>query len=380
MPNKGGPRRIQKPYVDAGLLHTCFEKRKDLLTNMQAYEHISSACAPDPKALLSLQPLWSGLVVLEPSGSIHPQPMRQALLSLLSEFPELNTSKHSGSVWCNLKVERLNCMLAHVRKLARPNADNGPVVAKLTASEYVKLKAGFEQLDLDGLEKPIKLPVEEAPTEALEKATSSKAPAGALEKTTSSDAPTKRAGKAKRSLTKTSSDVTMDSQGLPMLFKSPDPKTKKRPSSALEKANPAEDLQMVSLQRPGSRLHEAMGYGLGKPMGKAKAKANLVLKKPSTKNPGKGKAASTGLGKDTAGSGRQQWGSINQTNAKKPERSYLEGKYPGGSKHLIVEVTAKQSTHYKAIIGKIRESLEKDWITKAEALEMRAQLLEKYGS
>ena len=182
--------------------------------------------------------------------------------------------------------------------------------------------------------------------------------------------------RAKRTLTKTTSDVTMDSQGLPMLFKSPGPKTKKRPSSALEKASPAEDLQMVSLQRPGSRLHEAMGYGLGKPMGKAKAKANLVLKRPSKK----GKAASTGLGKDAASSGRQQWGSINQTNAKKPERSYLQGKYPGGSKHLIAEVTAKQSTHYKAIIGKIRQSLEKDCGTKAEALEMRAQLLEKCGS
>ena len=75
-------------------------------------------------------------------------------------------------------------------KLARPNADNGPVVAKLTASEYVKLKAGLEQLELDGLEKPIKLRVEGAPTEALEKASSSKAPAGALEKATSSDAQT----------------------------------------------------------------------------------------------------------------------------------------------------------------------------------------------
>ena len=192
MPNKGGPRHIQKPYVDAKMLHTCFEKHKDLLKDMHAYDHISSACAPDPKALLSLQPLWSGLVGLEASGSTHPQPMRQALLSLLGEFPELNTSKSSGSVWCNLKVERLNCMLAHVRKLARPNTDNGPVVAKLTASEYAKLKAGLEQLELDGLEKPIKLPVEEAPTEALEKASSSKAPAEALEK---ADAP--RSGKGK---------------------------------------------------------------------------------------------------------------------------------------------------------------------------------------
>ena len=146
---------------------------------------------------------------------------------------------------------------------------------------------------------------------------------------------------------------------------------------ALEKARPAEDLQLVSMQRPGSRLHEAMGYGLKKPKAKAKAKANQ--KKPSAKNPGEGKAAGTGLGKDTSGS-REQWVSINQTNAKKPQRSYLQGKYAGGSKHLIVEVTAKQSLHYMAIVGKIRESLEKYWIAKPEALEMRAQLLNKYGS
>ena len=35
-------------------------------------------------------------------------------------------------------------MLAHVRKLARPNVDIGPVVGKLTSAEYVKLKAGLE--------------------------------------------------------------------------------------------------------------------------------------------------------------------------------------------------------------------------------------------
>ena len=261
-------------------------------------------------------------------------------------------------------------MLAHVRKLGRPNADIGPVVGKLTSAEYVKLKAGLEQLQLEGLEKPIELPVEKAPAEALEKGSSSSPQLG------------EKSGKAKRKLTTHSSDATVDSDGLPHLFKSPDPKTMKRPASALEKAGPAEDLQLVSMQRPGSRLHEAMGYGLKKPKAKAKpgkAKAKANQKKPSAESLGKGKAAATGLGKDKSG-GRQQWVSINQTNAKMPERSYLQGKYSGGSKHLIMEVTAKQSPHYMAIIGKIRESLEKDWITKPEALEMKAQLLSKYGN
>jgi hypothetical protein len=43
----------------------------------------------------------------------------------------------------------------------------------------------------------------------------------------------------------------------------------------------------------------------------------------------------------------------------------------GGKMHLIVEISAKMSPHYKALIGKIREALEKDNLTKEEALSMR---------
>eukprot|EP00435_Cladocopium_sp_Y103_P038728 s2064_g10.t1 len=51
----------------------------------------------------------------------------------------------------------------------------------------------------------------------------------------------------------------------------------------------------------------------------------------------------------------------------------------GGKLHLIVETSAKMSPHYKALIGKIREALEKDSLTKEEALSMRARLLKQYG-
>ena len=84
-----------------------------------AYEHLSSSSSPAPKALVDLQALWSDLLDLEPSGMIHSQPLRQVLLSLLVDVPALNTTDQSGQVWCNLKVERLNCMLTHCRKLQR---------------------------------------------------------------------------------------------------------------------------------------------------------------------------------------------------------------------------------------------------------------------
>ena len=62
-----------------------------------------------------------------------------------------------------------------------------------------------------------------------------------------------------------------------------------------------------------------------------------------------------------------------------PRDSDVEGG-KGGKMHLIVEISAKMTPHYKALIGKIREALEKDNLTKEEALSMRAKLLEQYGS
>ena len=42
--------------------------------------------------------LWAGLLDLEPSGFIHSQPLRQALLSLLAENPDINLGNILG--WC----------------------------------------------------------------------------------------------------------------------------------------------------------------------------------------------------------------------------------------------------------------------------------------
>ena len=118
-----------------------------------------------------------------------------------------------------------------------------------------------------------------------------------------------------------------------------------------------------------------MGYGLEKPKPKpkvasAKPKAAKGMKRPSAHV----------LERGTQPGKMQKWESLSQTHGSKPERAYIQGNVNGGAKHLIVQVTAAQSPHYLAIIGKIREALEKDSLTKEEALEMRAGLLARYGS
>ena len=161
-------------------------------------------------------------------------------------------------------------------------------------------------------------------------------------------------GKGKRKLAPRISDVSLDSEGFPGMFSSPS-----------KKARTASSSQVMCLRRAGSRLHAAMGYSLEKP----KPKTNL----------GKGKSK-PGKALADEPKEREPWVDLKQTDANKPQpRSYLQGRVEGGKLHLIVEVAQNMPTHYLAIIGKIRCALEKDNLTKAEALAMRKDLLEKYS-
>ena len=218
---RGGARNPPKPWIDVGLFYDCLKKHGQLLKNLGSYEHISSSTAPHPKALLDLQPLRSDLVNLEPSGMIHSQLLRQALLSLLVD------------------------MLA----------------GKLTRVQY--------QCLMEGLEK-IKVKEEEEEEEGEEEEEE-----GVLGK----------AYAAQRQLVPRDSDVTMGSEDIPDMFKSPAPKKAKKGGSGLEKPSPSaasglekpppsaasglekpspSSSKLVSQQRPGSRLRAAIGYGLEK--------------------------------------------------------------------------------------------------------------------
>ena len=114
-------------------------------------------------------------------------------------------------------------------------------------------------------------------------------------------------------------------------------------------------------------------------MEKPKPKPKVAAAKPKAAKGMKRPSAHI-LERGTQPGKRQRWESISQTHGSKPERAYIQGNVNGGAKHLIVQVTAAQSPHYLAIIGKIREALEKDSLTKEETLEMRAGLLARYGS
>ena len=88
-------------------------------------------------------PLINALVDIEGSAEIHPHGVRSALLHLITEKPELNTSKYN----VNFRAERLGVLLHHVRKLAR-NKPTPSVVSALTAQEFQELTETLKKVQL----------------------------------------------------------------------------------------------------------------------------------------------------------------------------------------------------------------------------------------
>ena len=233
---KGGARHFPKPYIDSGLLYKVLADNVLVLKNLGSYEHVSKANCPCPKGLVHTIGLWKSVLKLEPSGEVHPQPLRTALISLLAERPELNCTSSSGQVWANLRMERISCILFHVRKLGRDGLTSA--AAKLCRDDFSLLQPGLKLLEIpDALEKvpkPVALPLEKG----------------------------RAAENSNRKLKKENSDVSMDSKGFPKMFEDSNAGTPKKTGTSsgaamcIARRRPG---QMVSLEKDG--LQAALGYG-----------------------------------------------------------------------------------------------------------------------
>ena len=195
------------------------------------------------------------MLKLEPSAEVHPQPLRTALISLLAERPELNCTSSSGQVWANLRMERISCILFHVRKLGREGAT--AAAAKLCRDDFPLLQQGLRLLEIpDALEKapkPVALPLEKG----------------------------REAEDSRRKLKKENSDVSMDSNGFPQMFANSPAGTpnKTGTSSAAVCIARRRPGQMVSLEKDG--LQAALGYGKKASIcfGKGNEKASICFGK-----------------------------------------------------------------------------------------------------
>ena len=406
--SRGGARHKAKAYIDPSLLLQVMGNHGDLLADLGSYESRNKQGAVDPAGLVRCLPLVKGLLGVCPRAEVPSAPLRQALLSLLTSMPEVNKSKFNGSTWSSLKAERLTTLFAHVRRLKRDNDQMRICAAKLSGSSYTSLQEAIGM---------VTLPEEEEPLEKGEEAS--------LKKEIAAKPPLQK-GKA-------ADEISVDSHGVPLIFCTPDKagSSSSRPkpfinrregtmvhrhsSQALQKAlgygttEPAAALAKGKVPaktlpkgkgKSNNASAKALGKGKGdkaaaKALAKGKGKGKKASAKALAKGKRDGKASAKALGKGKASAkalakGQKRplekgsegpWYALRKTNAKKPKRTYITGVLAPGSGHprkLIVEVPATWSSQHDLICNKIMKALEKDSLSKAEALKMREELVAAY--
>ena len=190
------------------------------------------------------------------------------------------------------------------------------------------------------------------------------------------------------------SGASLDSDGMPNMFATPDKKSPKKEKStaivhkpsdtkwkrpgAMCKANPLEKRKLKEAKESESSggksdsLKRKMGYG-SKTMKRPASKKDKPLKKEASSKKGKPLKKRQASNIDP----HQTWTHLSVCNATYPERSYITGCQKGSTQRmLIVEVPAKWTKDYKGVIGKLKKAIEQG-STKAEALELRSKLVKK---
>lgn len=227
---KGGARHKPAPIVDPHVLAAVFGKFKSSIADFGIYEHVSVNQACKGNGLVAHYDFLKAMLTLCPSGDMPGNSARTALLTVICNAPEMNSTIYNSAVWAGMRCERLGCMLNHLRRLAREGGRFKQAAMAMTGPDLAKLKTLVSMLDVsecglvaDGLASGMLGSDDDATIEEHE--------------------PKPR----KRLLTKTASDVSqisVDSQGFPaMLEPASSSKAPKRLSSS-------------SLQKPTSCIEE----------------------------------------------------------------------------------------------------------------------------
>ena len=395
---KGGSRHTKKPEVDVGLLLKVLTEHSSLVQNLGAYEHIGRSQSCHPKGIVKVLPLAKGLIKLSETGEIHSSCLRSALMNLLMAQPNLNDSIYNGAVWCGSRVERIGVILFHMRRLKFASSEMKLATAHLTGADLQKVQEVLALMVQ-------KSEIEDGPLPLVQREDSDGEP------------------EPKRQLKKEISDVSLDSNGLPNCFNSPQDKGTGAAASSLSKGDAgaasslskgnagvasslakgsAKEMDRPSFlrrrtgqhivqettQEENKNLQDALGFG-GKKKADSKKKKKVepkakTLKKPAASLTKGGPKASLSKGtlKETLSKGseeRKPWKRLTWTQTKKaPWRAYISGSHKPNALakdcRLIVECTLKRHMKYLDVLGKIYEKLETEHLTKEEALQLRTEL------
>jgi len=117
-----------------------FGKFATAIADLGPYEFISRTQACHGRGLVALIDLLQAIVELCPGAELATGAAKQALLLLVVQRPEINTSKYNNGIWAGLRVERLATILNHLRRISREPGRLAQVASKVTGPEFAQLK------------------------------------------------------------------------------------------------------------------------------------------------------------------------------------------------------------------------------------------------
>ena len=204
--SKGGARHKPAPVVDPLILAALFGKYKASICDFGIYEHISVNQAVKGNGLVAHYDFLKAMLTLCPSGDMPGTSAKTALLTVICQAPDMNTTIYNTAVWAGMRCERLGCLLNHVRRLAREPDRLKQAAMSMTGAELSKLK---------GLMAMIQIGSDTSLANGLASGVCSDDDATVDEHTV--------AKPKKRLLVKTASDasqISVDSQGFPSILES----------------------------------------------------------------------------------------------------------------------------------------------------------------
>ena len=357
--------------MDVDILYSIFEKNADGLMNLGAYEGISKAWSVDYGGLVVNHKLLLALVQVCPTCNPHETALRKAMTRFLLNRPKANQTSFKGEIWIGLRVERVGVILHHLRKAAREK-DFSAAVLRLPAKQVSVLKCLLDHVRVEG--------------DGLSRADGSEVLALC-------DADMEEAGEETYPW-----DVPQTPPSVQKGEKRPRPQSPEvsfmRRRVGQKCGSPQVDREALQEALTGQSASRAQGTAKAKAVPKGKAKAEA---KPKALPKAKAKAKANAKAKAQAKAGakekrvrkntgsesaeRRPWKRLVKTVASNPARCYLQGSHErAGKVKLITEVPATWSPHYVQIIEEIRDALQKDGLTKAEARDLRGVLVQRYNT
>ena len=223
---RGGPKHHTKPPLDASLVLGIFAQQPDLLRDLGPYESIPTNFAASGQGLLKLKPILEKLLEVCPSAEPPEGALREAAVRMATASPQLlKGCPFSIQVWGGLKTKKLITVFSHLRRLRREPRKFEAACLKLVGPEVIELQGLLNLITLRHSGEDSQATensqggLQAASSSSNQVALSEAAPTvGYPEDMSKAEAKALPTG---RGLKRVMSDISVDSNGFPMMLRSP---------------------------------------------------------------------------------------------------------------------------------------------------------------